>query len=115
MPEVRQQQPVHGDASPEPVTMCAVGRLRRTPPAPDRCELGDFRAGLVKAVFACTFAKHFSPVTGCPAVTEGLDKTGPTRTMADREQPTCTYETPAHQDAGCLSFSWCAATVSSWW
>jgi hypothetical protein len=27
-----------------------------------------------------------SPVTGCPAVTDGLDETGPTRTMADREQ-----------------------------
>jgi hypothetical protein len=40
-------------------------------PAPDWCELRDFRAGLVKAVFACTCAVHLSPLTGCPAVTDG--------------------------------------------
>src|SRR5215469_6874086 len=50
-------------------------------PAPDRCELRDFRVGLVKAVFACTLAVHLSPVTGCPAATDGLDETGPTRTI----------------------------------
>ena len=47
-------------------------------PAPDGCELRDFRVGSVKARLRVYVRRSSSPVTGCPAATDGLVFTSPT-------------------------------------
>jgi hypothetical protein len=66
-------------------------------PAPDRCELRDFRAGLVKAVFACTCAMRLSRWPVALRSQTALTRLARRGQWQTGSKPACTCETPGHQ------------------